>query len=384
MVIYLDHAAATPVDKRVVAVMEPCYADVFGNPNSTNAHGREAHDALEEARTSVASVLGASISDDKIIFTGSGTESANLAIKGFAIANNQKGNHIITTAIEHKAVLESCRWLETQGFAVTYLPVDKDGKITPKQVRDAITDKTILVSVMYANNEIGTVQPITKIAATCHEAGIAMHTDACQAPGNLDLDVGCLGIDMMTLNGSKMYGPKGVGCLYVRKGNRLEPLIHGGGQEFGMRPGTQSIADIVGFAWALRIAEDSRMIEAGRQATLRDMLIDGACAIPGVRLNGHRRDRLANNVHISVRGVEAASLLIALEEEGISASAGAACTSTAIEPSHVVKALGLPADYVLGSVRFTLGKTTSKEDVKKTVAALQACIARLRNLAKAR
>ncbi len=281
-------------------------------------------------------------------------------------------------------MLESCKWLEAHGFAVTYLPVDKNGKVTDKQVQDALTDKTILVSVIYASNEIGTIQPIERIARVCHDAGVVLHTDACQAPGLLDITVENLGVDMMTINGSKMYGPKGVGCLYVRRELQIEPLIHGGDQEFGKRPGTQNVAGIVGFAKALQIAEDMRHTEAARQTELRDMLIDGVCAIAGVRLNGHRTDRLPNNVHISVRGVEAAALLTALEEEGISASAGSACISTAIEPSHVVKALGLAPEFALGSIRLTLGRATNKEDIKKTIEALRACITRLRNLARGR
>ncbi len=382
--IYLDYAAATPMDERVHSVMEPYYATLFGNPNSTSVHSRKARDVLEEARSSVASVLGEAVSSDEVIFTGSGTESVNLALKGFALANKQKGNHIITTQVEHKAVLESCRWLETQGFDVTYLPPDKDGKVTAEQVHETMTDKTILVSVMYANNEIGTLQPIAAIAAACHERGVAVHTDACQAPGSLDISIKNLPVDMMTLNGSKIYGPKGVGCLYLRRGIQVEPLIHGGGQEFGRRSGTQNVAGIAGFAAALQIASQMMEAESARQTELRDTLIKGACAIPDVRLNGHPTDRLANNVHISVRGVEAAALLTALEEEGISASAGSACVSTAIQASHVVKALGLPPDDALGSVRLTLGRKTSKEDIEKTITALQTCITRLRNLIKAR
>lgn len=385
MAIYLDYAAATPMDGRVIAAMMPYYTNVFGNPNSTHMHGRQAREALEQARMAVASIITLEMaSHDEIIFTGSGTESANLAVKGFACANKHRGNHVITTAVEHKSVIESCRWLETQGFIVTYLPVDRDGRVTEKQVYNAITDKTILVSVIYANNEIGTIQPIAQIARVCRDAGVALHTDACQAPGLLDISVRDLGVDLMTLNGSKMYGPKGTGCLYVRRGLQIEPLIHGGSQESGKRPGTQHVAGIVGFACALRIADEMRPMEAVRQRKLRDMLIDGACTIPGIKLNGHRTERLPNNVHISVRGVEAAVLLTALEEEGIHASSGSACISTAIEPSHVVKALGISPDYMLGSIRFTVGRTTNEDDIKKTIEALNRCIPRLRNLARAR
>lgn len=379
MTIYLDHAAATPVDPNVVAAMEPYYAEKFGNPNSVNAEGQAAKEGIESARQVVADILGAS--SDEIIFVSSGTESVNLAIKGFASANKDRGNHIITTAVEHRSVLSTCKWLQTQGFEVTYLPVDAEGFVTAEQVASAITDKTILVSVIYGSNEIGTIMPIAGIARKCKERNVALHTDACQCAGALEL--ADLGVDMMTLNGAKMYGPKGSACLYVKRGVKLAPQIHGGDQEFNRRAGTPNMPGIVGFAKALEIADAKRLDESARLCTLRDQLIAGLCAVPEVKLNGPM-DRLPNNVNVSVRGVEAATLLSALDEEGISASAGSACIAVALEPSHVIKAIGRSSDYALGSIRLTLGRSTTKEDMEKVIDVFAKRVEQLRNLVRGR
>lgn len=379
MTIYLDHAAATPVDPNVVAVMEPYATEKFGNPNSVNAEGQVAKEALESARKVVADILG--VSSDEIIFVSSGTESVNLAIKGFAFANKERGNHIITTAVEHRAVLSTCKWLQTQGFDVTYLPVDGEGFVTAEQVAKAITDKTILVSMIYANNEIGTIMPIADIAKVCKLRDVALHTDACQCGGALELTD--LGVDMMTLNGAKMYGPKGIACLYVKRGLKLIPQIHGGEQEFGHRAGTQNMPGIIGFAKAMEIAEAKRHAESARLCTLRDQLIEGLCAIEDVKLNGPK-NRLPNNVNVSVRGVEAATLLCALDEEGISASAGSACMAVALEPSHVIKAIGRTPDYALGSIRLTLGRSTTSADIQKVINVFTMQVEQLRNLVRVR
>lgn len=379
MTIYLDHAAATPLDPNVAAAMEPYFREKFGNPNSVNTEGQIAKEALESARTVAADILGAS--SDEIIFVSSGTESINLAIKGFALANKDRGNHIITTAVEHHAVLGTCKWLESQGFDVTYLPVDFEGNVNSEQIKAAITDKTILASVMYANNEIGTIMPIADISRVCQEKNVALHTDACQCVGALELRN--LGVDMLTINGSKIYGPKGIACLYVKRGIKLTPQIHGGEQEFNRRAGTQNVPGIIGFAKAIEIAEEKRAAEGARLCVLRDQLIDGLCAVPDVKLNGPR-GRLPNNVNVSICGIEAAALLSALDEEGISASAGSACKSVALEPSHVIKAIGRRADFALGSIRLTLGRSTTSDDIHKVIDVFSRRVKQLRSLVRAR
>jgi cysteine desulfurase len=396
--IYLDHAATTYLDPRVLEVMKPYFSKEFGNPSSFNSVGMRAKDVLAQCREKVAKLLNAE--SKEIIFTGSGTESVNLAIQGVARANrkniNEKGNkkntgkeseykskcngHIITSQIEHHAVLDTCKYLEKEeGFDVTYLKPDKFGMISAEQVKEALRKDTVLVTIMYSNNEVGTINPISEIAKVVKSAGAIFHTDACQAGGILDIDVEKLDLDLMTLNGSKLYGPKGTGMLYVRKGTRIKPLMFGGGQEFGLRSGTENLPGIVGFTKALELAQESREKEAARLIKLRDKLVNEIIKIvPDTVLNGHPTERLPNNVNISFLNVEGESLLLHLNEQGICASSGSACTSKDLEPSHVLVAMGLPYELAHGSIRFTLGKRTTEEDVDLVISVLPEIVKTLR------
>jgi cysteine desulfurase len=360
--IYLDYAATTFVDEEVVKEMLPFFTEKFGNPSSLHTPGREAKQAIENARATVANYLNCKSSE--VIFTGSGTESDNLAIIGVALANQKKGRHIITSNAEHHAVLYATEFLKTQGFEITYLKVDKYGKIDPEKVKDALRSDTILVSIIFANNEIGTINPIQEIAKICREKQVPFHTDACQATQALTLDVEALGVDLLTLNGNKIYGPKGVGALFVRKGIKITPMIYGGAQEFSKRAGTENTAAIVGFAKALELIQKNREAENLRLQKLRDKLITGLLTkIPGSRLNGHPTDRLPNNVNISFLNVEGESVLLYLDAAGICASTGSACSSASLEPSHILMAIGLPQEIAHGSIRLTLGKKTSESDI---------------------
>ena len=375
--IYLDYAATTPTHPEVVKAMLPYFTEVFGNPSSIHAHAQEAKEAVEEARAEVASFIGAQ--DEEMIFTSGGTESDNTAIKGVAYANQSKGNHIITSSIEHHAVLETCRFLEEIGFQVTYLPVDKYGTVSPDDVRRAITGKTILISVMHANNEIGTVQPIREISRVTREAGIYFHTDAVQTVGHIPIDVKELGIDLLSMSAHKLYGPKGVGALYARKGTRLVPFIHGGGQERERRASTENVPGIVGFSRAIELARQEMNEEAEHLTSLRDKLIKGLLErIDHTRLNGHPTNRLPNNVNISIEFVEGESMCLNLDLEGICASTGSACSSGGIEASHTILALGLPPLQAHGSLRFSLGKWTSEEDIDRVLESLPRIVAKLR------
>lgn len=377
--IYLDHASTTYVDPRVLKKMLPFFSQCYGNPSSLYLLGREAKTALHEARQKVASCFKCSL--EEIIFTGSGTESDNLAIVGSAWAHKNKGNHLITSNIEHHAVAYSCEYLKQHGFTITYLPVDHEGLINPQQVAEAITDTTILVSIHYANNEIGTVEPISEIASVCQKKGILLHTDACQAAGVFDMDVQKLGIDLLTINGSKIYGPKGTGALYIRKGIDVDPIIHGGSQEFNKRAGTENTAGIVGLAEAFYLAQQEREEENQRLTTMRDFLIKKLLAtIPKSRLNGHATKRLPNNVNISFLNVEGEAILLHLDELGIYVSTGSACTSESLEPSHVLLALGLPHEVAHGSIRITLGKKNTFQDIKRVVNVLPQVIEKLRSI----
>jgi len=376
--IYLDHAATTYVDERVFEEMKPYFMEKYGNPSSFHSLGLEAKDAVDNARKKVASLINADAKE--IIFTGSGTESVNLAIKGVAFSLKDKGKHIITSKIEHPAVLNTCKYLEKQGFRISYLPVDKYGIVKLSALEKVIDNDTILVSIMYANNEIGTIQPIEEIAKICHKHGIIFHTDACQAAGLLEIDVKKLDVDLMSMNGSKIYAPKGVGCLYVRKGVKLEPLIYGGGHEFGLRSGTENVPYIVGFAKALEIAQAEKEKESKRLEKLRDMLIQGLMKIPGTYLNGHPKKRLPNNVNISFDAVEGEAILLHLNENGICASTGSACSSHSLEPSHVLKALGLPYEIIHGSIRFSLGKKTTEQDIEYVIKVMTKIIEELRSI----
>lgn len=376
MAIYLDNAATTPVRKEVLLAMEPYFSEKYGNPSSMHQLGLEANYAVSESREKIANILNCA--SDEIIFTSGGTESVNFAIKGTAFAH-KKGN-IITQKTEHHAVLHTCKWLETRGFEITYLNVDKFGLVNLKDVESAIKKDTILVSIMYANNEIGTIQPIKEIADICKRKKVLFHTDACQAAGYSDIDVKKLGIDLMTINGSKIYGPKGVGLLYVKKGVRLTPLIHGGGQEFGLRSGTENVPAIVGFAKALELAQKEKEIESKRLTILRDKLISELLKIPNSRLNGHPTTRLPNNANISFYGVEGESVLLMLNEKGIFASTGSACSARSLEPSHVLLAIGLKHDWAHGSIRFSLGQTTSKTDIDHVLRVFPKIISDLRGI----
>ncbi len=376
--IYFDNAATTPVDKKVLNEMLPYFSSKYGNPASFHNKGKEARDAVENARTRVAKILNCK--PKEIIFTGSGTESINFALKGIAFANRSKGNHIITSEIEHHAVLHTCEFLEKNGFEITYLKVDKFGLVNPKDVEAAITDKTILVSIIYANNEIGTIEPIAKIGKICRQKKVYFHTDACQAAGTLDLNVSNLNADLMTLNGSKIYGPKGVGILYLKEGIEIEPLIHGGGQEFGLRSGTENVPSIVGFAKALEISQKKRKKESERLTKLKNTLIAGLLKIPKTRLNGHPTERLPNNVNISFLDIEGEAMLLYLNEKKVYASTGSACASKSLETSHVLKAIGLPYEASHGSLRFSLGKHTTLAEIKYLLKIMPEIVETLRKI----
>jgi len=375
--IYLDHAATTPVNPDVVQAMLPYFTEKFGNPSSIYAPAREARKAMDWARETVAGILGASPSE--VVFTSGGTESDNLAIKGAAFANRHKGNHIITTQIEHHAVLHTCEYLEKRfGFRVTYLPVDQHGTVDLDALQRALTPDTILVTIMYANNEVGTIQPIQEISQIVKAAGVLFHTDAVQAGGALDLNVDKLGVDMLSLSAHKFYGPKGVGVFYVRKGTSYWPQQHGGGQERGRRAGTENTAGIVGLATALKLAYDRLETHNAHVSKLRDKLIDGILKIPGAYLTGHPTNRLPNNASFVFDYVEGESILLSLDMMGIGASSGSACTSASLEPSHVLKAMGVPIERAHGSLRLTTGSGNTEEDIDLVVEVLPGIIERLR------
>ena len=375
--IYLDYAATTPTHPEVVKTMLPYFTEVFGNPSSIHSFAQEAKGAMEEARAKIASFIGAQ--DEEIIFTSGGTESDNAALKGVAYASESKGNHIITSSIEHHAVLETCEFLEKRGFAATCLPVDENGLVAPDDVKKAITDQTILISIMHANNEIGTLQPIAEIGRIAREAGVYLHTDAVQTIGHIPLDVNNLGVDLLSMSAHKLYGPKGVGALYIRKGTRILPFMHGGGQERGRRASTHNVPGIIGFGRAIEIARQEMDEEAESLTSLRDKLVTGILdRIDNVRLNGHPQNRLPNNINISVSFVEGESMCLNLDLEGICASTGSACTSGNLEPSHTLLALGVSPEQAHGSLRFTLGKWTSDEDIERVLEALPRIVGKLR------
>lgn len=382
-IIYLDYAATTPLSPEVKKEMDVVLENVYGNPSSLHSRGYEAKVVLDGAREKIAKILN--VRADEIIFTSGGTESDNLAVLGYARANKSDGAHIITSAIEHHAVLEPCHKLEKEGFAVTYLPVDKDGVIDLEEFKKSLKKETILVSIMYANNEIGTIQPIKEIAEIINkfnqenDVDVVFHTDACQAAGVLDLKVKNIGVDMLTLNAGKIYGPKGIGLLYVKKGIKLEPLFYGGGQEFGVRAGTENVAAIVGLAKALEVAQRSKEKDSQRILELREYLIDGILKeIPKTRLNGSREKRLPNNVNISFAAIEGESLILYLDQMGICASTGSACTSKSLEPSHVILALGQPHEVAHSSLRLTIGHKTTKQDLDFVLEVLPGIVKKLR------
>lgn len=379
--IYLDNAATTPVKKEVLDTMIPYFTEVYGNASSIYVQtGQEARIALDASRKKVAEILNAA--EREVYFTSGGTESDNWAIKGVAFANRQKGNHIITSKIEHHAVLHACEYLEkNHGFAVTYLDVDADGLVSLEAIESAITDQTILISIMYANNEVGTIQPIKEIAEIAKRKGVIFHTDAVQAVGNIAIDVKELGVDLLSLSGHKLYGPKGVGALYIRKGVKIENFMHGGAQEFKKRATTENVAGIVGLAKAMELANDNLDQHSAHSIELRDRLISRISAeIPEVKLNGHAVKRLPGNVNFSIKYIEGEAILLSLDMVGISASSGSACTSGSLDPSHVLLAMGLPHETAHGSLRLTVGDFTTKEDIDYTVDQLKIIVDRLRKM----
>jgi cysteine desulfurase len=383
--IYFDYAATTPLDPRVLEAMLPYMTEHFGNPNSIHSFGREARRAVDEAREKIAQLLNCQ--PGEIVFTSGGTESDNLALRSVAEAYRHKGNHIVTTAIEHHAVLRTCKALEDKGFSVTYLPVDEHGLVSPEQVAEAVNERTILVSVMHANNEIGTIEPIAEIVKAVKEKhpDILVHTDAVQTVGHIPVDIQELGVDLLSFSAHKFYGPKGVGGLFVRKGVRLVPQITGGGQERNRRSGTENVAAIVGMARALELAVEEMPIELPRLQALRNELIAGVLdSIPCSRLNGHPTLRLPHNANFSFRGIEGESLLLQLDLNGIAASSGSACSSGSLEPSHVLLALGLDYELAIGSLRITLGRFTAREHILRLLDLLQVLIEKLRAHSRSR
>ena len=378
--IYLDHAATTPIDPEVLEAMLPYLTEHYGNPSSLHASGRRARQGLDEARETVARILGAK--PREIVFTGGGSESDNLAIKGAAWAASARGRHIITSAVEHKAVLNSCAILERSGFEVSYLPVDRYGRVDPADLAAAISERTTLVSIMYANNEVGTIQPIADIGAICRERGVLFHTDAVQAGGFLPLDVDALGVDLLSLGAHKLYGPKGVGALFVRQGTALLPQMQGGSHERQRRAGTENVAGIVGFARALELAQAdaaARDAENARLAALRDRLLAGCAALPGVEATGHAVERLPNSASLLIDGVEGGDLVAALDLDGIAASTGSACTSGATDPSHVLLAMGFDPQRAHGSLRLTAGRSTTEAEVDRAIEVIGAVVGRMRD-----
>ena len=377
---YMDYSATTYVKPEVLDAMMPFFTEKFGNPSSFYGISRETKMAIDNARAQVAKAINCD--PNEVYFTGGGSEADNWAIKGIATAHMKKGNHIITTKIEHHAVLHTCEFLEKFGFEVTYLDVNEEGFIDLKQLESAITDKTILVSIMFANNEIGTIQPIKEIGAICREKKVLFHTDAVQAIGSVPVDVKEMNIDLLSLAGHKLYGPKGIGALYIRNGVRIDNLIHGGGQERGRRAGTENIPGVVGLGKAIEIATENIEENRARLTVLRDKLIDGILErIPYARLNGPRGDkRLPGNSNISFEFIEGESILLSLDFEGICASSGSACTSGSLDPSHVLLAIGLPHEKAHGSLRTTLGAASTEEDVEKLLNELPPIIERLRNM----
>ncbi|PWK15944.1 cysteine desulfurase NifS [Tumebacillus permanentifrigoris] len=375
--IYLDHAATTPVREEVIEAMVKVLRENYGNPSSIHQFGRPSRKLIEEAREKVAKAINAD--PREIIFVGSGTEADNLAILGSARANKKKGNHLITTSVEHHAVLDAFKALEKEGFEVTYLPVDGEGRISVADFKNALRDNTILVSVMHANNEVGTIMPVEEIGAICREKKILFHVDAVQAVGKIPVDVTQINCDFLALSGHKIYGPKGIGVLYMRRGVRTQPLYHGGGQERKLRPGTENVPNIVGLGVAIELAVAEMETESPRLAKLRDKLIDGVLStIPETRLNGPREGRLPHNANISIVYVEGEALLLTCDMKGMSCSSGSACTSGSLDPSHVLMAMGLSHTIAHGSLRLSLGHSTTEDDIDYIIRELKPIADRLR------
>jgi cysteine desulfurase len=375
--IYMDYAATTPVHPEVVKAMVPYFTEIYGNPSSLHSCGQEARAGMEGARLKLAGFIGAG--PEEIVFTSGGTESDNHALKGVAYANESKGSHIIISSVEHHAVLETCRFLESRGFKISVLPVDNYGMVDPYDVKKAITSKTILVSIMHANNEVGTIQPISEIGKITREAGVYLHTDAVQTLGHIPVNVQELNVDLLSISGHKIYGPKGVGALYIRKGTRITNFIHGGEQESGRRGSTSNVPGIVGLGKAVEIAELEMDAEGQRLIVYRERLIAGLSGkIDYLKVNGHPQKRLPNNVNVSVAFVEGEATLLSLDFQGICASTGSACSSESAEPSHVLTALRIPPEEARCSLRFSMGKWTTEAEVDRVVAFLPDIITRLR------
>jgi cysteine desulfurase len=376
--VYLDYAATTPMHPQVVDAMQSFFAEHYGNPSSLHSIGQYAEDAVEKARVKVANAMSAEPAE--IIFTSGGTESDNAAIKGVAYALQSKGNHIITSRIEHHAVLETCQFLEKQGYEITYLKVDKYGIVDPDDVKRAMTDKTILVTIMHANNEIGTIEPIEEIGVLCQSKDVYLHTDAVQSFGSLDTDVNKLGVDLLSISAHKFYGPKGVGVLYLRKGTRILPLLHGGGQENHKRASTHNVPGIVGLGRAVELAIAEREERVKRYVKLRDRTIKIFEDIDDTWLNGHPKNRLPNNCHVIVRYVEGESMLLKLDSVGIEVATGSACSSGSLEPSHVLLSIGISREDTHGSLRLTVGRLTTDQDIDYTAEQLPRVIEGLRKM----
>jgi cysteine desulfurase len=378
--VYLDHNASTPVHPEVLAAMLPYFAEHYGNPSSIHGFGRDARDAVDAAREGIARFLG--VAHDEIVFTSGGTESDNLAIKG--VAHARSGGHIITSRVEHHAVLRTCQALERAGFAVTYLPVDGTGLVDPDEVRRAIRSDTILITIMFANSEVGTIMPMAEIGRIAREHAIPLHSDGVQAFGKIPFSVAELGIGLLSASSHKIYGPKGLGALYVRKGTKMVSIQHGGDHERRRRAGTENVPAIVGLGAAVGIRARDMHEEARRVRRLRDRLWDGIRdRVPDVRLNGHPTERLPGTLNLSFRGVEAESLILALDLKGIGASAGSACTSGSLEPSYVITAMGVPTEWALGALRCSLGRSTSDEDIDHVLETLPAAVERIRAMSPA-
>ncbi|WP_024831226.1 cysteine desulfurase NifS [Ruminiclostridium josui] len=378
-IVYLDHAATTYVKPEVFETMKPYFSEHFGNASSIYSLGRDSKKAVEDAREKVAKAIGAE--PREIYFTGSGSEADNWALKGIAAAYKNKGNHIITSAIEHPAIMSSCKYLESEGFEITYVPVDSDGLVSPEQVRNAIKENTILISIMFANNEIGTIQPIKEIGAIAKEKGVLFHTDAVQAVGNVKIDVKDLNVDLLSLSGHKFYGPKGIGALYIRKGVKISSFIHGGHQERGKRASTENVPAIIGLGKAIELATENLDEYNKKLIELRERTIEGLLAkVPYIRLNGHRHNRLPGNVNISFEFIEGESLLLMLDMKGIYGSSGSACSSGSLDPSHVLLAIGLPHEIAHGSLRLTFGDENTQEDVDYILEVIPQMVSKLRDM----
>jgi len=377
--IYLDHNATTPVHPEVLEAMLPYFNDKFGNPSSIHGFGREAKVALEEAREKVAKILG--VSSSEVFFTAGGTESDNLAVKGTAFANRNKGRHIVTSKIEHHAILESCKFLEKEGFTVTYLPVDSKGVVDPEDLRKAIQEDTILVSIMYVNNEMGSIQPLEVISPIVKDKGVYLHTDAVQAAGKIPIDMRKLNVDMLSLSGHKINGPKGVGAVYIRKGVRITPWSHGGHHERSRRAGTENIPGIVGFAKAAELAfgdlDDQNRHLKNLTETFYRKLVE---TVPDVILNGDLNSRAVNTLNLSFKGVEGESIILSLDLKGVAVASGSACTSGTLEPSHVLSAMGIAPEIAQGAIRFSFGRDNTMEDVEYVTGIIPEIVNRLRSM----